>query len=78
MWRVNPFLDNARNTHAANSIGTVFSMSAGGPLLCDTCTLHSNGPPADIENTVPILLAACVAGVVYKRVYTPHYYKGTC
>jgi hypothetical protein len=34
MWRVDPLLDNARNTQAVNSIETVFSMYADGPLLC--------------------------------------------
>jgi hypothetical protein len=28
-----PLLDNARNIHAANSTGTLFSMYADGPLL---------------------------------------------
>jgi hypothetical protein len=34
----------------------------GHVLLCDVTALalHGNGPPAYIENTVPVLLAACV------------------
>jgi hypothetical protein len=38
----------------------------GHVLLCDVtgCASHSNGLFADIENTVLILLAACVAGIV--------------
>jgi hypothetical protein len=35
IWRVYPLLDNVRNTHAANNIGTVFSTSADGLLLCN-------------------------------------------
>jgi hypothetical protein len=43
------------------------SMSRDGRVLLGdvtVCMLHSNSPSADIENTVPILLAMCVAGVV--------------
>jgi hypothetical protein len=42
-------------------------MSRDGHVLwCDVTAraLHSNGPAADIENTVSVLLAACVVGVV--------------
>jgi hypothetical protein len=37
----------------------------GHVLLCDVTArwLHNNGPSAYIENTVPVLLAACVAGI---------------
>jgi hypothetical protein len=35
LWHLDSLLDNARNTHAANSIGTVFPSSADGLLLCN-------------------------------------------
>jgi hypothetical protein len=34
LWRIDPLLGNARNTHAANNTGTVFLWSSHGPLLC--------------------------------------------
>jgi hypothetical protein len=39
---VDPLLDNARNTHAANNIGTVFSSSADGLLLCKAPAVTSH------------------------------------
>lgn len=41
LWRVEPLLDNDRNTYAANTTGVVFSMYADGPLLCNAHAVTS-------------------------------------
>jgi hypothetical protein len=42
LWHVYPLLDNARNIHAANGLGTVFSSSADGLSLCNSRAVTSN------------------------------------
>jgi hypothetical protein len=48
-------------------------------LLCDVTSrmLHSNGSSANIENTVPVLLAMCVLWVLSSNGSTRHSIKVT-
>jgi hypothetical protein len=42
LWHVYLLLDNARNTHAAYSMGTMFSLSVAGLLLCNSRAVMSS------------------------------------
>jgi hypothetical protein len=42
MWCVYPLLDNTCNTHEANSMGTVFSLTANGLSLCNSPSVMSH------------------------------------
>lgn len=57
LWRVDPLLDNARNTRVANSMGTVVSTSVDGPLLCNVrvVTAHNSWPSRNMFSAIAVI-----------------------